>query len=303
MTRRPPKRRLGKRTQPNKSRRQFYQLVVCLLLFSATFLGRSALPAALTQTFRSNTDFAGAFSGLGKSLSLGEPVGESLGDFAVTVFGSAEETPSYVPLPADQLPTQRLTPEPPVRSLPMQPAELTEALPTDAAAEAVSPSLEPEPTSLPILPAQPNPAGNLPPKATLDAPTLNLTTVLPVFGAVSSHFGYRSDPVEGDERFHYGIDIAADEGTDILAWADGTVEYIGEADDFGLYLKIRHADGISSFYAHCSALLVKPNQTIAAGQLIAKVGSTGRSTGPHLHMEIRFDQLYVDPIHYLELTP
>ena len=292
MTKRRRRPRQGRRTQPDKSRRPLYRLAVCLLLFAATFLGRSALPVTLTQHVRSDTDVAAAFSALGEALSAGAPVGESLGDFAVAVFGVAREAaPQEIPLPPPQLTSA--TPAPAVRRLP---------LPTPA--PMVPTSAEPEPEAAPPpLPPQPAPAGNLPPKATLDAPLLDLATVLPVSGVVASRFGYRSDPFDGDERFHYGVDIAADEGSDILAWADGTVEYIGEADDFGLYLKIAHANGVSSFYAHCSALLVKPYQTVTAGQVIARVGSTGRSTGPHLHMEIRFDQLYVDPLHYLELHP
>ena len=296
MTKRRRRSKPGRRTQKNKSRQQLYQLAVCLLLFAATFLGRSALPDRLAQTFRSHTDFVGAFSTLGKSLSLGEPVGESLGDFAVAVFGAATPTPPpYIPLPAPEAPAQRLAPT--VRSLPV---EIPPPVEAPSAPTPAPPEPEPAPQSLPPIPA---PADGLPPKATLDVPPLDLHTVLPVLGVVSSHFGYRSDPFDGGERFHYGVDIAADEGTDIRAWADGTVEYIGEADDFGLYLKITHPNGVSSFYAHCSALLVKPNQTITAGQVVARVGSTGRSTGPHLHMELRFNGLYVDPLHYLELAP
>ena len=90
----------GRRSQQPSSNGRLYRLAVCLILFTATFLGRSALPDKLTQVFRSNTDFAAAFSVLGESLSLGEPVGESLTDFAVTVFGAAPvETPAYIPLP------------------------------------------------------------------------------------------------------------------------------------------------------------------------------------------------------------
>ena len=281
----------GRRTQLNPGRHQLYQLAVCLLLFTATFLGRSALPDRLTQIFRSNTDFVAAFAVLGESLTLGEPVGESLTDFAVTVFGAVPvETPTVVPLATPGPSLQRQAPT--IRTL--QALSIPEST--------LAPTSEPEPTPTP-LPPQPQPATDsaLPPKATAEAPPLTLPTVLPVFGAVSSHFGYRNDPLDGDERFHYGVDIAADEGTPILAWADGTVEYIGEADDFGLYLKIAHDNGMTSFYAHCSALLVKPNQTITAGETIARVGSTGRSTGPHLHMEIRADGLYLDPLHYLEL--
>lgn len=125
-------------------------------------------------------------------------------------------------------------------------------------------------------------------------------TVNPVAGVVSSAFGLRIHPIDGVERQHNGIDVAAETGTEILAFADGVVEYIGESEELGQYLRIRHNDDTSTFYAHCSQLLVSTGQTVPAGQVVALVGNTGRSTGPHLHFELEQGGQPVDPLPYLE---
>ena len=125
-------------------------------------------------------------------------------------------------------------------------------------------------------------------------------TVDPVVGVVSSAFGLRFHPIDEVERQHNGIDVAAEAGTEILAFADGVVEYIGESEELGQYLRIRHNADTSTFYAHCSRLLVSTGQSVPAGQVVALVGSTGRSTGPHLHFELEQGGHPVDPLPYLE---
>ena len=127
-------------------------------------------------------------------------------------------------------------------------------------------------------------------------------TVVPVHGAVTSGFGYRTSPLNGKREFHLALDIAAEEGTEIAAFADGVVEYIGESDEFGLYLKIRHANEVSTFYAHCSKLLVKKGDTVTCGQTVALVGSTGDATGAHLHLTIEKDNIRLDPAYYVDVA-
>ncbi|MBM6897039.1 M23 family metallopeptidase, partial [Pseudoflavonifractor capillosus] len=126
-------------------------------------------------------------------------------------------------------------------------------------------------------------------------------TVCPVMGPVTSTFGYRTHPITQEHEFHLALDIAADEGTDIVAFADGVVEYIGRSDDdFGLYLKITHGNGVSSFYAHCSKLLVQKGDEVKCGQTVALVGETGMATGPHLHLTIEKDNIRLDPAYYVD---
>jgi murein DD-endopeptidase MepM/ murein hydrolase activator NlpD len=112
---------------------------------------------------------------------------------------------------------------------------------------------------------------------------------------VSSAFGLRSDPFSGEERHHNGLDIAAPEGTPIHAIEDGVVTFAGEQGSYGNLVIVRHGDGRESRYAHCSELWVETGARVRAGEDIAAVGSTGRSTGPHLHIELLENGVQVDP--------
>lgn len=122
---------------------------------------------------------------------------------------------------------------------------------------------------------------------------------LPVEGRISSHFGVRRDPVHGRHRFHNGVDIAAAKGSPIGAMGAGTVVFAGWQGGYGNTVVIEHADGRQSRYAHADKLLVKQGETVEAGQTIATVGSTGRSTGAHLHFEVSEQGRRVDPLRAL----
>lgn len=128
----------------------------------------------------------------------------------------------------------------------------------------------------------------------------SIPTFWPASGKVSSKFGSRKDPFEGRKRFHEGIDIAASHGEDIRASASGKVILAKSYNGYGRTVIIDHGRGITTLYGHASKLLVKEGQTVSKGQLIAKVGSSGRSTGPHLHFEIRINGQAVDPLSYLD---
>ncbi len=118
---------------------------------------------------------------------------------------------------------------------------------------------------------------------------------LPADGVVTSQFGYRKDPFTGERQFHRGIDIAAPMGSDIRSLAAGTVTMAEDRPGYGLVVMVEHDDGWRSLYAHCEATQVRPGQRIEAGETIASVGSSGRSTGPHLHLELHSSGHAVDP--------
>ena len=121
----------------------------------------------------------------------------------------------------------------------------------------------------------------------------------PLYGVITSKFGYRDHPIINDASFHTGLDIAAKKGTAIGAFADGTVLEAGRNSTYGNYLLIEHTGGIRSFYGHNSKLSVKKGQKVKIGQKIAEVGSTGMSTGPHLHFEVRKGTTRLDPALYI----
>ncbi len=125
--------------------------------------------------------------------------------------------------------------------------------------------------------------------------------VWPVPGrySVSSPFGYRTNPISGRSEFHTGIDIPAPTGTSIVSIDSGTVISAGWVNGYGYTVVVGHGNGISSMYAHNSRLLVSAGQSVQQGQVIARAGTTGYSTGPHLHFEFRVNGSPVNPRNYV----
>jgi len=121
-------------------------------------------------------------------------------------------------------------------------------------------------------------------------------------GYISSYFGYRTDPFHGSMTWHKGVDFSAPEGTDVLVTAAGVVAFAGVKDGYGNVVEISHGDGLVTRYGHNSKLLVKVGELVRKGQTIAKVGSTGRSTAPHVHYEVLRDGLFLNPAKYLGST-
>lgn len=128
---------------------------------------------------------------------------------------------------------------------------------------------------------------------------INFIWPCPSSSRITSGFGGRSSPTEGASSNHKGIDIGASTGSDILAAAGGTVTISTYSSSAGNYIMISHGGGVSTVYMHCSQRLVEVGDTVSQGQVIAKVGSTGYSTGPHLHFEIRSGGGNVDPSLYV----
>lgn len=308
-----------------KERVRLGQLCVCLALFLIVFVGKGAFPQQLAQlqgklvsVLTADTDFRAAFSKLGESLgSQGSVLGE-LEDFCVEVFGiqpagegeTAEDTQTQQEqaflnagassadlaahyLRLDEMPEGWLDEEPAAQTAPETTAQAPAQEETAAPAESV-------PAVGTVLLSANYTGTPLPNNYTMDKLSLGaLETVNPILGHLRSTYGYRDHPVDGEYKFHNGVDIGGQMGEPIGAFAAGTVEYIGENDDHGLYLQIDHGNGVKSFYAHCSKLLVSQGQTVAAGETVALVGSTGVSTGPHLHFEIKCAGVHVDPAYYL----
>lgn len=128
-----------------------------------------------------------------------------------------------------------------------------------------------------------------------------LPTLYPVdVPYTSSSFGWRRDPFLGIRAFHKGLDFSAAHGEKIRSTGAGMVTMVGKGKNYGNFLKIKHGDGLETRYAHCSKILVKKGDIVEKNQVIALVGNTGRSTGPHLHYEIRLNGRALDPRQYLK---
>lgn len=123
--------------------------------------------------------------------------------------------------------------------------------------------------------------------------------IFPVQGWISSGYGYRNDPFTGERKFHPAIDIAASWGTSIRAAAKGKVIYAGWDDGYGLKIRIEDGYGYYTVYGHLSHILVKKGAWVEKGQIIGRVGSTGRSTGPHLHFEVWHNGKSINPLNLM----
>lgn len=121
------------------------------------------------------------------------------------------------------------------------------------------------------------------------------------YTAFTSPFGWRVHPIYGTRKFHYGVDLAAPTGRPIYATRSGTVDTATYGSSGGYYVQINHGDGYRSIYLHMTHYIVKPGQYVTQGQVIGYCGSTGASTGPHLHFGISYNGNYVNPANYIRI--
>ena len=135
------------------------------------------------------------------------------------------------------------------------------------------------------------------------AGTMAVPSAKPISAATfTSAFGVRSDPFRGQSAMHAGIDLAAPQGTAVYATADGMVDAAEWRGGYGNLVELDHGHGLQTRFGHLSRVLVHPGQKVHRGDLIALVGSTGRSTGPHLHYEVRIDGQAVNPLPFLQAS-
>jgi len=283
-----------------KQQRQMRKLLWVLVLLLGVLVGKRTFPGQLAQAgeqmqrvLAHSIDLEDIFRRLGGSLTEGDAL-EGLEKFCVEV--------SAPPLPSDRTPEQ-------------QTAAIRMVFPVvssgmlDMELQKTRLILEDEPSeSVPIVPAvgtvlnAADETGQAPPEGyTTDELSFGeLETISPVLGHLNSGFGYREHPLNGKYTFHSGVDISADAGDDIAAFAEGIVEFVGEDDTYGLYVQLDHGEEIKSFYAHCQQVFVKKGERVAMGERIALVGSSGRATGPHLHLELKCCGKRVDPAYYVD---
>jgi len=290
------KRGRGREERRTQARRQLTQLFVCLLLFLTVFIGKEVWPSKVAKTgeqllavIHMNTDFRAAFAKLGRAMADEESVLGELGEFCVSVFAPQTEEidegtfDGGASLERVDVGSGLWQENQTVEDDNPQPAE-GEAL---QVGDVVAPAAYT--------------GGQLPEGYSEQWLYLGeIETATPVHGTVTSQFGYRDHPTIGRYAAHGGVDIAADSGIAVAAFAAGTVEAVGEDKDFGRWVRLSHPDGVSSFYAHCSKIRVKEGEEVQAGQTVAHVGSSGASTGPHLHFEIRLNGVRLDPMYYID---
>jgi len=279
-------------------RRRMVQLVVAGGVFVFLAVIKLLAPQSIHQTASAirealgqDADFRAAFSAVGEAIAGEKPVDESIEEAYTAVFAparyQAERTAAVmknaegVTLPADLL-TAKID----SRTGEENPREKQES-------EAVLQTLE----------AQPFVYFNsaTPANVTYEQKALGFDYTTPTEGTLTSCFGYREHPVYGEERFHYGLDIANVRGTEITAFAAGTVKATGESSSLGKYLMIAHDNHITTLYAHCDEVTVSAGETVSVGQKVAEMGRSGETTGTHLHFEVMNGSTYLNPIYYVEV--
>jgi len=289
------------------------RLVVCGVIFVLLVAIKLLFPQAASSLARSagqligrDADFKEAFAAMGRAISGEAAVSDSLQDAYTAVFNPSPQLPA-APSAAGKTGASavRLDPGAKLMRYTASPLPVTADMAAVTEVEVTpegSASTEAAPDDTATTPAlsyvYTMPA--LPDNASLEQRNLGFAHCTPVCGALSSTFGWREHPIEGGSRFHYGVDLAADEGTDILAFADGTVYATGESSSLGNYIMLQHKGGYLTLYAHCSRVTATGG-SVSKGDKIAEVGATGLATGPHLHFELHDGDLYLNPIYYVEV--
>lgn len=292
--------------QVTTGKKRIVQLICSICLFLAVFAGKELKITEeyqsgqmLLQAIRTNTDFKAVFQKTGEIFA--ENISE-LRQFEKLSIGvwKPEKVPSEENEQQEEIPVVDET---------IKKEEMSEQLPqeeisadsTDEIIEDVQ--TKEEAVTPPEVSPYTGPA--LPENASMEYFELGLAeTVTPVLGRMTSPYGYRDDPItSGEDEFHVGVDLSAEIGTPVLSFAAGTVDFIGESSGYGLYIQIDHGNGITTFYCHCSQLCVQKGMQVSAGQMIAKTGDTGNTTGPHLHMEMRRHGILLNPEYYIEVLP
>lgn len=312
-----------KRRQLQRERRRLFQLGICLVLFLTVFIGKGVFPQKIQQVsdqlleiIGRDTDFRATFSKLGESLAEEKSFLGELGNFCIEVFGPEDKGESSIimydttlrekeqdflnsaPKQAS-LEAHYLRGEQVLKNLDTQEEQQDSAEQSGGCQEAEETDAVPAVGT--VIMSADYQGMELPQGYTMDQLSLGgLETITPLYGTLRSQYGYRDHPIDGEYKFHNGVDIGAETGESIGAFADGTVEYIGQSDVYGNYFQIDHGNGIKSFYAHCSQLLVSQGQEVKAGECVALVGATGNVTGPHLHFEIKCAGMHVDPAYYIQ---
>jgi len=282
-----------------KERRQLVQMVICggffVLLVAVKLLmpeQMAEINMTLSGALEKNIDVKAVFSAVGSTFAGEKAVEETVEDVYQAVFRGEEQAEkletAHVLLPEDGTALEMLQRE--------QSVFAENLAGVDSGAEK---PVRVEGVSADSLVYVLYSEQNLPGRVSMEQAILDFAYCAPVSGVVSSGFGYREPNTASAGRFHYGVDLAAEKGSEICSFADGTVTVVGESSSYGKYCVVDHGRGYSTLYAHCSSIAISSGTAVKKGQKIAAVGETGMATGPHLHFELQRDGVYLNPVYYV----
>ncbi|MCI9644647.1 MAG: M23 family metallopeptidase [Oscillibacter sp.] len=286
-----------------KDLRLMLRLVACGGIFVALVAAKLLLPAkmaafneTLSAAMEQNMDVQAVFSAVGRAFSGEE--GGGMGEVYQAVFHPQEGAFQAGAAGTAEAPVKMTTQKATLRdsaALDLLRGFRAEPGAPSGPPEAPGPEGQPASSLAYVLYSQ----ENLPEGVSMEQALLGFDYSAPVAGTLSSGFGYREHPTEGEERFHYGVDLAADTGAEVRCFADGTVTAVGDSSSYGRYCVVAHEGGYSTLYAHCSRVTASSGTAVKRGQKIAEVGETGMATGPHLHFELQREGTYLNPVYYV----
>ncbi len=298
-------RRTVRRPVKKQEDRGLVRLVICAVIFVLLVAVKLLSPGIVGDLSQSagqligqDADFRAAFAAVGRAISGEGDVTDSLQDAYTAVFNPAEpwedgpisfSAAREVFASANRLVQYVEKPFPNSGVL----DDPIEVQPSPSAANDTEKESGQTVSALSALPAPPE-------NASLELRDLGFAYTTPLQGTMSSPFGWREHPIRGEDAFHYGLDIAADKGTAICAFADGRVYACGESSTLGNYIMLEHSGGYVTLYAHCDRITATGG-SVSMGEKIAEVGETGAATGPHLHFELHHRNLYLNPGYYVEV--
>ena len=302
---------------------QWGRLLVCAGIFLALVVTKVNMPerfetlrTVFSAQMEQSIDYKEVFSAVGRAIGGEASVRQTMNDVYLEVFFPNKNENQAVET-AVTLPLTDISQQEPVNALlafSQHWADCGEWLYEEATREQRQ-TIEPEKESVPAQTSETASekteqtemlessyeTEDVPDGVCMEQKVLNLSYTTPVAGWLSSPFGYREHPVDGEEKFHRGIDIAAPEGTDIVSFADGTVKATGESSSLGKYIMVEHAGDLTTIYAHCSKVTASGGAAVKKGNKIAEVGHTGIATGSHLHFAMQQGEIYLNPIYYVTL--
>ncbi|MBE6963800.1 MAG: M23 family metallopeptidase [Ruminococcaceae bacterium] len=278
-----------------KERRQLIQLVICGGVFVLLVAVKLLLPdrmaelnRTLTGALARNMDVEAVFSAVGNVFAGEKAVADTVEDVYQAVFRREEEGEA-LETAAVLLPESTSA----IEILRNSQATVAEQIVTTEGSGGKPLRMEGVETDSLVYVLYSE--ENLPPGVSMEQSILDFAYCTPVEGDISSGFGYR----QSAGRFHYGVDLAAEQGSEIRSFADGTVTVVGESSSYGKYCIVEHGRGYSTLYAHCSRIGVVSGAAVKRGQKLGEVGETGMATGPHLHFELQCDGVYLNPVYYV----
>lgn len=313
---------------------RLFRLLFCMFLFTAAAVCKNVLPDGYRQALVTGLDsgltFRDVLEVFGESASSQEAFSRLWSEGVLKVFGFAgeeqevsgdisDETPADIPEESDVSASLELSEDTTIpvilrSEVSFDVGELPGAvtIPESAAPLTVSEATISDNTELPeesqvtavVSEGYQVPEEDaglpVPDVVSTEATAISFSYVTPVLGTLTSGFGYRDHPIDGEYKFHYGVDLAVDMRTEVACFTDGKVIFTGQGEINGNYMKVEHADGFVTLYAHLDEILVETGDSVQTGEIIALSGATGQVSGPHLHFQIYHNEKLVNPEAFLE---